>query len=185
MPSDVHSNVDTLEFKSSSHTMAVTANLAGAVHTILLDSDASGTAYITQAFVQELGLPVSPLPKAQGVQMGDCLVVQGFGTCTLPLRLGTLKCKVQCLVMPKLPQYPLILGDPWLQAYQAELSYATHTVTLTSPQGKVVTLHSATHPKMASHSKLVKPVLQVTTTLADVCDELGVTGDTLLFLKQG
>ena len=105
-------SLSTLEFKSSGHTMAVTANLAGAVQTVLLDSGASGTAYITQAFVQELGLPVSPLPKSQGVQMGDCLVVQGLGTCTLPLRFGTLKCKVQCLVMPKLPLYPLIQGDP-------------------------------------------------------------------------
>ena len=34
----------TYEFKSGQHSMAVTANLAGAVHTILLDSGASGTA---------------------------------------------------------------------------------------------------------------------------------------------
>ena len=168
------SEVPTVEFKSGSHVMSVTANLAGSVHTILLDSGATGTAYITQAFVHKLGLPMVPLLKARSVQVGDGSVVQGLGSCTLPLRLGTLKCKVQCLVMPKLPQYPLILGDPWLQAFQAEVSYASHTVTLTNPQGKSVTLHSATHPKLARQVRADSSTLVPHSTLAEMWEELGI-----------
>ncbi len=165
----------TCEFQSSKHTMAVTANLAGAVHNILLDSGASGTAYATQAIVNDLGLPVAPLANPQGVKMGNCAVVQGLGLCTLPLRLGTLKCKVQCLVLPNLPGYPLILGDPWLQAYKAELSYVTHTVSLTNPQGRVVTLHSATQPKVTrTHHRRHKKPSTGHTTLAELCVEVGM-----------
>ena len=173
----------TVEFKSGGHVMAVDANLAGSVHTILLDSGASGTAYITQAFVLKLGLPIVPLRKAQRVQVGDGNVVQGLGSCMLPLRLGTLKCKVQCLVMPKLPLYPLILGDPWLQAFQAEISYATHTVTLTNPQGKSVRLQSTNHPKVAGQVKRTdSSTLVPHSTLAELCEELGVEiGSTLSY----
>jgi hypothetical protein len=174
--------VDTYEFQSGQHAMAVTANLAGAVHNILLDSGASGTAYITQAFVHDLGLPVIPLSAPYGVKMGDCGVVQGLGFCTLPLRLGTLKCKVQCLILPNLPLYPLILGDPWLQAFQAQLSYTTHTVELTNPRGKVITLQSATQPKLAKRLVKSAPVQPTDhTTLAELYDglELG-SKETLL-----
>ena len=176
----VEPNAETLQFQSSGHTMAVTANLAGAVQTILLDTGASGTAYITQALVHELGLPMVPLQKSQGVQVGDCSVVQGLGTCILPLRLGTLKCKVQCLVMPKLPLYPLILGNPWLQAFQADLLFSTHSVTLTNPQGKKVTIQSVTHPKKVGRKGAVTPASKLVTDV----DE-GISPSTTCTLAEG
>ena len=174
--------METYEFQSGQHAMAVTANLAGAVHNILLDSGASGTAYITQAFVYDLGLPVIPLSKPYGVKMGDCVVVQGLGFCTLPLRLGTLKCKVQCLVLPNLPVYPLILGDPWLQAFRAQLSYTTHTVSLTTPRGKEITLQSATQPRLARTAANQAPSQPTDhTTLAELYEGLELGKSETLF----
>ena len=131
------------EFRTGHHTMVVTANLAGSVHKVLLDPGATGTAFVSTALVQDLGLPLTPLTDNHSVRVAGGHIVQPQGLCTVPLRLGHFKCKVQCMVLSELPGYPLLLGDPWLTAVGADMSFKTKTVSLTCPSGRVVTLASA------------------------------------------
>lgn len=131
-------------FQSQKHSMSVTATIAGTVVPVLLDSGATGTGFISKAYVQELGLPISQQVNTQLVKLGDTHTTQSCGLCTVPLRIGKYKAKIQCLVMPALPQYALVLGDPWLTAVKADLNYGRGTVTIYTTQGAVVTLHTKT-----------------------------------------
>lgn len=129
-------------FQSTKHTMSLMATVAGTTLPILLDSGATGTGFISQTSAQSLGLPVTTQATEQWVKLGDDHSILATGLCVVPIRIGQYKARVQCLVLPALPGYALVLGDPWLKAVKAHLDYDSTTVTIHTPQGVSVTLKS-------------------------------------------
>ncbi len=145
-------------FRSRKHTMAVNAVVAGTQLPVLLDTGATGTGFIAKAYAQELNLVIHPQAKRQMVKMGDNHTTQSCGLCVVPLRMGTYKTKVQCLVMPALPDYAVVLGDPWLTAVKADLKYSSGCVTIHTPQGTEVTLQSTSvSPQKVPQNLVMNP----------------------------
>jgi hypothetical protein len=54
---------------------------------------------------------------------------------TVILRLGRYKCQVECLVIDHLEDYPLVLGNPWLNQHGTDISYQRNQVILMKPDG--------------------------------------------------
>jgi hypothetical protein len=52
---------------------------------------------------------------------------------TIQLRLGRYKSEVECLVIDHLEDYPLVLGNPWLNWHSADISYQRKQVILRKP----------------------------------------------------
>jgi hypothetical protein len=51
----------------------------------------------------------------------------------LKLRVGRYKSQVECLVIDHLEDYPLVLGNPWLNRHNADISYQRKQVILRRP----------------------------------------------------
>ena len=127
----------TVKFTLSRLTMAVSVVISGTKHAVLLDSGASGTAFVTQQFCTDKGFTLRSRPKVT-VAMGDNTPFTTSQAALIPIRVGHLKVNTECYVIPEIPNFPIVLGDPWLQAYNAVLDFGLQQVTLTKGNQKVV-----------------------------------------------
>ena len=55
--------------------------------------------------------------------MADGTKTQCTNMATIKLRVGRYKSQVECLVIDHLEDYPLVLGNPWLNRHSADISY--------------------------------------------------------------
>jgi len=139
VPSD---GVDTVSFTiANTLTMAVPATVSGSPCEILLDSGASGTGFISRAYCKSQGIPIYS-GTAITVSLGNSSQVAATERATVNLRLSKIKAKVECLVLDDIPGYPLLLGDPWLTTFKANMDYQRQSVTLMNGS-KVVTLYAS------------------------------------------
>jgi hypothetical protein len=100
---------------------------------ILLDNGAIGTAFIDRQHCVKEGIVLGPAPALQLIVMADGSKTRCTNMATIKLRLGRYKCKVECLVIDHLEDYPLVLGNPWLNKHSADISYQRKQVILRKP----------------------------------------------------
>jgi hypothetical protein len=78
---------------------------------ILLDTRASGTAFIDMQFCKDENIPLYPAPPGIHIVLGNSSKVQATSMAVVTLRMGHYKCKVECLVVEHLADFHLILGN--------------------------------------------------------------------------
>jgi hypothetical protein len=76
----------------------------------------------SQQCVEE-GIVLDPAPTHQIIVMADGSKTKCSNMATIILHLGRYKCEVECLVIDHLEDYPLVLGNPWLNRHSADSSY--------------------------------------------------------------
>jgi len=126
-------------------TMAIPATVAGSNCQILLDSGASGTGFISQAYCESQGIRTYR-GKNVPVTLGNATQISSEQFANIQIRMGKLKSKIECLVLAEIPGIPVILGDPWLQAYKAKFDFELQHVQLTD-NTKTVIIQSSLTPK--------------------------------------
>jgi hypothetical protein len=100
---------------------------------ILLDTGASGTDYIDRQHCVKEGIVLDPAHAHQIIVMADESKTKCTNMATIKLRLGRYKCQVECLVIDHLEDYPLVMGNPWLNWHIADISYQRQQVILRKP----------------------------------------------------
>jgi hypothetical protein len=118
---------------------------------ILLDTRASGTAFIDIQFCKDENIPLYPAPPNIHIVFGNSSKVQATSMAVVTVRMGHYKCKVECLVVEDLADFPLILGNPWLNQHYAELFFQRKQVIIQRPNGKQFCLNS--HVDKPTHNK--------------------------------
>ncbi len=119
----------TVKFTAQEHKSTITATVAGIKTQVLLDSGATGTAFISERFCTQHG--ISTTPTKQSVTLGDDSTVECNKLAQVPIRIGNIKFNLECLCIPGLLARPLILGTPWLQQFAANIDFMAQTVTIT------------------------------------------------------
>jgi predicted aspartyl protease len=119
-----------LMFTSEGHTMVLKGTIDGVATKILLDTGASGTAFIQRQFCADESIKIKSAKIGTTVILGDESKMTSTEVAEITIRIGHFKCKVQCLVLDNLADYPLILGCPWLSHHDAEISFSRKTGSL-------------------------------------------------------
>ena len=117
-----------VKFSTQSQKAVIPVTIAGVPTSGLLDSGATGTAFISDAFCKQHGL--STVESAHLVKLGDERTIECNQMTQVSIRIGHIKFQLECLVIPGTLERPLILGFPWWEQF----------VTNFDPQGKVVTI---------------------------------------------
>ena len=108
---------------TSTLTHVYRASAAGFACKVLMDTGASHI-FAHQDFVNKVGVRVLPSALSQ-VSLANGSTGTILGQCTLRLKLGGIIMRVNCLVLPSLPQgVDLILGDAWQKTHRAVLHSA-------------------------------------------------------------
>ena len=131
-----------LKYTSGEHSMKFKGLINGTPVCILMDTGASGTAFIDRVHCTEESIPLSPAPPGLFIVLGDNSKVPATDMATITIKMGTYKSKVECLVVDKLAGYPLILGNPWLLANNADMSFLRKQVILQKPNGQQICLNA-------------------------------------------
>lgn len=100
----------------------------------LVDSGANGIAFVDQSFAHDNDLPLEPLRKPRRLEVVDGRQsVAGRIThlVKLPVEVQGHKEILPCFVT-KLSQQPIVLGIPWLQIHDADISWKDNTLTFAS-----------------------------------------------------
>ena len=102
--------------------MCFVAKANGRLCTAMLDTGASDI-FIDKSFAERHSLPIQPCTRS--CQIADGTSTPVIGMCSFTLNLdGKLQQRVQALVLPGLVEgVQLLIGESWLTAHQAELSY--------------------------------------------------------------
>jgi hypothetical protein len=100
---------------------------------ILLDTSATGTAFIDRQHCVKEGIVLDPAPAHQLIEMADGSKTKCTYMATIKLSLVRYKCEVDCLVIDHLEDYPLVQGNPWLNKHSADISYQRKQVILRKP----------------------------------------------------
>eukprot|EP00884_Botryococcus_braunii_P013728 jgi/Botrbrau1/22356/Bobra.0002s0034.1 len=103
--------------------------LAGRTVRILLDSGASAN-FIDDKLVQELALPTESLSSHVTVRVADGRTSMVGHSVSTDLTVGTLGFRVTCLPT-ELMYYDLVLGKPWLTAFNPVVNWKLNAVSLT------------------------------------------------------
>lgn len=141
VPADDELPPATLSFKSGSHSFVVQGLLNGHSAPVLIDTGATGTAFVSASYCRQHGIPiVNPYSQPLSVTLGDDRSVPTLGYATILVRFNQYKCNLQCMVLEALPQFPLILGDDWLKSTKADLSYYSNSISISTPHGARVSL---------------------------------------------
>jgi predicted aspartyl protease len=108
----------------------------------LLDTGASGTAFIQRQFCKDESIKIKSAKIGTTVILGDGYRLTSTEVTEMTIRIGHFKSKVQCLVLDNLADYPLILGCPWLSHYVAEISFSRKQVVLKKTNGQFVAINT-------------------------------------------
>lgn len=148
----------TVPFTSKRHTFTLRGHMQGIAVNVLLDTGASGTAFISQRYCDAMHIPYAPAPAAISVKLGDGSEHVASCIAVVNVRIQCLKLKLECVVLPDIPYHQLILGDTWLAQNKAVISYADATVTVHRPTGRVRTVKlSAVKSAVAAVEAEVQP----------------------------
>ena len=99
----------------------------------LVDTGASHC-YVSQAYVEQAGIPVRPSPN--WLKLADNTQAVSNGTCTSALDLQTYSGPIKCFVLPLSDQFDLILGDDWCNETGCEISYCDHCLRCNDHDGR-------------------------------------------------
>ena len=135
-----------LMFTSEGHTMVLKGTVNGVSTKFLLDTGASGTAFIQRQFCIDESIQVKPAKVGTTVILGDGSKLNSTDTAIITIKIGHFKSKVQCLVLDNLADYPLILGCPWLSHHVAEISFSRKQVVLRKANGQFVAINTLDVP---------------------------------------
>ena len=102
--------------------------LAGRTVKVLLDSGASAN-FIDNAFVSELALPTIPMSSPVTVRVADGRTSVVGNSVTTDLTVGTLHLGITC-IPTELSHYHLVLGKPWLTAFNPVVNWKLNAVSL-------------------------------------------------------
>jgi predicted aspartyl protease len=117
-------DVDELfKYLSRTHSMKFKGQVNGNPVCVLMDTGASGTAFVDRKYCKEESFPLYRAPPDLVIVLGDNSRVPSSHMATVTVKFGTYRFKVECLLVEKLPDYPLILGNPWLTSHHADLSF--------------------------------------------------------------
>jgi predicted aspartyl protease len=75
---------------------------------ILLDTGATGMAFIDREHCVKEGIVLGPAPARQNIVMADGSKTKCSNMATIKVRLGRYKSQVECLVIDHLEDYPLV-----------------------------------------------------------------------------
>jgi predicted aspartyl protease len=95
-------------FTSEGHTMVLKGNINGVPTKFLLDTEASGTAFIQKQFCIDESIELKFAKVVTTVILGDGSKMNSTDTAIIYVKIGHFKSKVQCLVLDNLADYPLI-----------------------------------------------------------------------------
>jgi hypothetical protein len=157
---------------SGTHTMKFKGQVNWNPVCVLMDTGASGTAFVDRNYCKDESVPLYPAPPDLVIVLGDNSRVPASHMATVTLKFGTYRFKVECLVVGKLPDYPLILGNPWLTSHRADLSSLRKQIVLKRPDGKQICLNAITSkPQSISETEPYlgilgdEPVLETTSDM--------------------
>ena len=130
---------DIIPFVSERQTMSVPVRIIRTECQVLLDSGASGTGFVTQKFCADHKLHTYSVRKTS-VILGDNSKVSSCRVAQVPIQIGTYKYLTKCLILPDIPEYPVILGSPWLKTHKVKMDFESDSVTMRKGS-KTFTLH--------------------------------------------
>lgn len=100
--------------------------------TAIIDSGAAEN-FIDQETVTQLNIPMEPLPKPRKIQAIDGGPIGGgfitHRTLPLLLQVGALHQEYISLLITQSPKHPLILGFPWMEIHNPQLSWSDKQLT--------------------------------------------------------
>jgi hypothetical protein len=111
---------------------------------ILMYTGACDTAFIDRKFCKDEEIPLYPAHPDQVIVLGNNTQIPASDMATVTLKFGTSRFSVKCLVLEKLPDYPLVLGNPWLLKYDADMSFLRKQVVHEKLDGKQICLNAIT-----------------------------------------
>jgi predicted aspartyl protease len=115
--------------------MVIKGIVNGVQTKVLLDTGASGTGFVSRKFCNDEKVELIPAKPNTSVIMGDNSVVPATHLAVISIRFGHFKSKTQCLVVDNMADYSLILGNPWLNHYEADMSFQRKHVVLKKSNG--------------------------------------------------
>jgi hypothetical protein len=139
----------------------------------MLDTGASGTAFIHRQFSIDESIELTPAKVGTRVILGDGSKLISTDTAIITVRNEYFKSKVQCLVIDNLADYPLILGCPWLSHHVAELFFSRKQMVLHKTNGQYVAINTLDAP----HSEIDESQLSLlgdSPSLPSVCHLLSI-----------
>jgi predicted aspartyl protease len=174
-----------LMFTSVGHTMVLKGTVNGVATKFLLDTGASGTAFIQRQFCTDESIQVKPAKVGTTVILGDGSKLNSTDTATIIIKIGHFKSKVQCLVLDNLADYPLILGCPWLSHHVAEISFSRKQVVLRKANGQYVAINTLDVPTPdLDESQLSMLKTKEKLASASICSLLSISKVVYMSKKQ-
>jgi hypothetical protein len=104
-----------------------------------IDSGALAVGFIDSDFAQSLQLPTQPLKHPRPLDMIDGSESK-YGWITrvchtqMALGAGVHTEDISLFIVPKLPDFPVILGRGWLRRHNPRIDFTTDTLCFDSPQ---------------------------------------------------
>lgn len=121
--------------------------VSGAKASVLLDTGAEGSQYLSAAFCKRSGIPIKPLTAPQRAQAVDGTELTVHGTASVLLQMQRYSQRLDCTVIDMPDSYDVILGNDWLVAHHATLLMARQRCELLHKGTRVVLQAAAeTHP---------------------------------------
>ena len=118
------------------HTAVIHASICGNQSPVLLDTGATGSAFISKVYCQEHGLKLKPTQAT--VTLGDKSTVQCAYKTEVPMKIGPITFHLECLVLSDIANFPLILGSPWLDMFAVKIDFPNKVVKLRRLHKKAV-----------------------------------------------
>ncbi len=128
-------NDKVVKFTTQSQKAIIPTTIAGVQTTSLLDSGATGTAFISETFCKQQG--VCTMPRAHTVRLGDERTIECTAMAQVQVRIGHIKFHLECLVIPGTMERPLILGYPWWERFVTKLDPHQKIVTIVKGHKKI------------------------------------------------
>ena len=122
-----------IRYTTERHSLQFKGSINGFQCRILLDTGATGTAFIDREHCIKEGIVLGPAPARQQIVLANGSTTQCTNMATVKLHIGRYKSQVECLVIDHLEDYPLVLGNPWLNRHNADISYQRKQVILRRP----------------------------------------------------
>jgi predicted aspartyl protease len=108
----------------------------------LLDTGASGTAFIQRQFCKDESIKIKSAKIGTTVILGDGSKMTSTEVAEITIRIGHFKSNVQCLVLDDLADNPLILGCPWLSHHVAEIFFSRKQAVIKKTNGQFVAINT-------------------------------------------